>query len=56
MNCVWVWGLAVTRKTESRCSERMVRKEIVELSSQEPLRDHWELVTAQLWTTPVEEK
>lgn len=45
---VWVRGLAVTMKTKSRFSERMVRKEIVELSPQELLRDYRELVIAEL--------
>lgn len=44
---VWVRGLAVTMKTKSRFSERMVRK-IVELSPRELLRDYWELVIAKL--------
>lgn len=45
---VWVRGLAVTMKTKSRFSERMVRNEIVELSPRELLRDYWELVIAEL--------
>lgn len=41
-------GTGFSIKTKSRCNERMVRKETVELSSWELLRDNWELVIAEL--------